>query len=252
MAEFCNRLKRLAESEDKQYAPMMKSLLGQLEHSYETRKGYWKGGMVGVIGYGAGVIPRFSEVADKYSESKEFHTIRIIPPAGMHYSTKLLRDMCDIWEKFGSGLIAFHGQSGDIMFQGCTTENVQPAFDEFNKMGFDLGGAGAGVRTGMNCVGAARCEQSCFDEVKAHRTILNSMIDDIHRPALPYKMKVKVSGCANDCVNATHRADLAILGTWRDDMKVDQEKFKAMVRRRRRRSPRPRRRLRRAGDHAAR
>ena len=29
-------------------------LLGQLEHSYETRKDYWKGGTVGVYGYGGG------------------------------------------------------------------------------------------------------------------------------------------------------------------------------------------------------
>ena len=39
---------------------MANDLLGQLEHSYETRKGYWKGGTVSVYGYGGGIIPRFS------------------------------------------------------------------------------------------------------------------------------------------------------------------------------------------------
>ena len=82
----------------------------------------------------------------------------------MHYNTDVLRKMADIWEKHGSGLIAFHGQSGDIMFQGATSENVQPAFDAINELGFDLGGAGPAVRTSMSCVGAARCEQSCYDE----------------------------------------------------------------------------------------
>ena len=226
---FVTGLKRLANDEGKTYAPIMKSLLGQLEHSYETRKGYWKGGTVGVRGYGAGVIPRFSEVADKFKESAEFHTLRIMPPAGMHYDTDTLRKFCDIWEKYGSGLIAMHGQSGDVMLQGCTTENVQPAFDEFNKMGFDLGGAGAGVRTSMSCVGAARCEQSCYDEAKAMRMVINNMLDDMHRPSLPYKFKAKFSGCANDCVNATHRSDFAVLGTWADDIKVDQEEIKKKV-----------------------
>ena len=145
---FVTGLKRLAESEDKPYAGMMKDLLGQLEHSYETRKGYWKGGTVGVRGYGAGVIPRFSEVRDKFPESAEFHTLRIQPSAGMHYDTKTLRKLCDIWEKYGSGLIALHGQSGDIMFQGCSTENVQPCFDEMNEAGFDLGGAGHRFQSG--------------------------------------------------------------------------------------------------------
>ena len=226
---FVEGLQRLANDEDKPYAGMMKDLMGQLEHSYETRMGYWKGGAVGVYGYGGGVIPRFSEVPDKYPESSEFHTLRIIPPAGMHYSTDLLRKLCDIWERHGSGLIALHGQSGDIMLQGCSTENVQKAFDELNEIGFDLGGAGPALRTSMNCVGHARCEQSCYDEVRAHRTVINGFLDEMHRPALPYKFKFKFSGCPNDCVNAIHRADLAVIGTWRDDMQVDQEEVKAYV-----------------------
>jgi dissimilatory sulfite reductase alpha subunit len=223
---FVTGLKRLANDESKPQADMMKDLLGQLEHSYETRKGFWKGGTVGVYGYGGGVIPRFSEVAEDYPDSKEFHTLRVQPPAGMHYDTATLRKMCDIWEKHGSGLIALHGQSGDIMFQGCSTENVQPAFDELNEAGFDLGGAGPALRTSMSCVGHARCEQSCYDEVRAHRMIINDLIDEMHRPALPYKFKFKFSGCPNDCVNAIHRADMAVIGTWADEIQIDQDEVK--------------------------
>ena len=114
IASFVDGLKRLANDDDKQYAPMMNDLMGQLEHSYDTRLGYWKGGTVSVFGYGGGVIPRFSQVAEEYPESKEFHTLRVQPPAGLHYSTDLLRNMCDVWEEHGSGLIALHGQSGGI------------------------------------------------------------------------------------------------------------------------------------------
>ncbi len=226
---FVTGLKRLRDAEGKSYGPMMNDLLGQLEHSYEERLGFWKGGTVSVVGYGGGVIPRFSEVASKFPESKEFHTLRIQPPAGYHYDTALLRKLCDVWEKHGSGLIALHGQSGDIMLQGCTTENVQKAFDELNGMGFDLGGAGPALRTSMSCVGHARCEKSCYDEIKTHRRILNEFVDEMHRPALPYKFKFKFSGCPNDCVNAIHRSDFAVIGTWRDDMKVNQQEVKAYV-----------------------
>lgn len=226
---FVTGIKRLRDSGNEQTGPVMNSLLGQLNHSYENRKGYWKGGVVSVFGYGGGIIPRYSEVADQFPESKEFHTLRIMPPPGFHYTTDILRKMCDIWEEFGSGLIAFHGQSGDIMFQGCTTENTQLAFDALNELGFDLGGAGPALRTAMSCVGAARCEQSCFDEGKAHRGVINKFLDEMHRPSLPYKFKFKFSGCGNDCVNAIHRSDFAVIGTWRDDMKVDQEKVKAHV-----------------------
>jgi sulfite reductase alpha subunit len=226
---FVTGLKRLRDSKGKQYAGMMNDLLGQLEHSYTNRLGYWKGGTVSVFGYGGGVIPRFSEVADKFPESKEFHTLRVQPPAGYHYTSDLLRQMCDIWEEHGSGLIAFHGQSGDIMFQGAKTENVQKAFDALNEIGFDLGGAGPALRTSMSCVGHARCEMSLYDEVKAHRSVINEFLDEMHRPAFPYKFKYKFSGCPNDCVNAIHRADFAVIGTWRDDMKVNQDEVKAYI-----------------------
>jgi dissimilatory sulfite reductase alpha subunit len=219
---FVTGLKRLAK--DKDYVV---DVLGQLESSYETRKGYWKGGTVSVFGYGGGVIPRFTELKNedgtpKFKDAAEFHTLRVMPPPGMHYTTDILRKFCDIWEKHGSGLIALHGQSGDIMFQGCTSENVQKAWDEINPLGFDLGGAGPAVRTSMSCVGGARCEQSCYDEASAHRAVINNFLDDIHRPALPYKFKFKFSGCPNDCMNAIQRSDMAIIGTWRDNIETDE------------------------------
>src|SRR3989338_9098987 len=172
---FVKGLKRLAADKD-----MMVDLLGQLEFSYKTRTGYWKGGTASVIGY-------------------------------------------------GSGLIALHGQSGDIMLQGCTTENIQPAFDAVNELGFDMGGAGPSVRTSMSCVGHARCEHSCYDEGRAHRTVMNNFTDELHRLALPYKFKFKFSGCANDCMNSIQRSDMAVIGTWRDDIQVQQDEVKKFV-----------------------
>ena len=227
---FISGFKRLRDDHpDKRINQVADSLLGQLEHSYETRKGYWKGGTVSVFGYGSGIIPRFSEVGKAFPESKEFHTVRVQPPAGNHYTTGMLRQLADSWEKYGSGLITFHGQTGNIMFIGVDTVNTQHFFDDINEYGWDLGGAGQCVRTGMSCVGASRCEQSCLDEQKVHRTLQNNFTDDVHRPALPYKFKFKVSGCGNDCQNAIERSDFAVIGTWRDDMKVNQEAIKGYM-----------------------
>ena len=224
---FITGIRRLAnEHPDEGIQSMTHSLLGQLEHSYETRKGYWKGGTVSVFGYGGGIIPRFSEVGDAFPASREFHTLRVQPPAGNYYTTDMLRQLADSWEKYGSGLVTFHGQTGNIMFIGTTTDNIQHFFDEINDYGWDLGGAGPCVRTAMSCIGAARCEQSCAHEHKIHRLLVNEFMDDMHRPALPYKFKFKVSGCPNDCQNAIERSDFAVIGTWRDDMKVDQAEIK--------------------------
>ena len=227
---FISGIKRLRDTHpDARVRAVNNDLLGQLEHSYETRKGYWKGGTVSVYGYGGGIIPRFSEVGKQFPESKEFHTLRVQPPAGNYYSTNILRQLADSWEKWGSGLVTFHGQTGNIMFIGSSTENTQHFFDEINDYGFDLGGAGPCVRTAQSCVGAGRCEQSCANEHKIHRTLVNNFTDDIHRPALPYKFKFKVSGCPNDCMNSIERADFAVIGTWRDSIKIDQEEVKAYV-----------------------
>ncbi|MGD8587306.1 MAG: dissimilatory-type sulfite reductase subunit alpha [Chromatiales bacterium] len=227
---FVRGIKRLRDRHpDSRIREVTNDLLGQLEYSYETRKGYWKGGTVSVFGYGGGIIPRFSEVGDRFPKSREFHTLRVQPPAGNYYTTDILRTLADSWEKWGSGLVTFHGQTGNIMFIGATTENTQHFFDEINEYGFDLGGAGPCVRTAQSCVGAGRCEQSCANEHKIHRLLVNNFLDEMHRPALPYKFKFKVSGCPNDCMNAIERADFAVIGTWRDEMQVDQRAVRYYV-----------------------
>jgi len=224
---FISGFKRLRDNHpSEKINAVANSLLGQLEHSYETRKGYWKGGTVSVFGYGGGIIPRFSEVGEAFPESKEFHTLRVQPTPGNYYTSEMLNQLTDSWEKYGSGLITFHGQTGNIMFIGADTDNIQHFFDEINDYGWDLGGAGPCVRTAMSCVGAARCEMSCANEHAIQRHLVNEFVDDVHRPALPYKFKFKISGCPNDCQNAIERSDFAVIGTWRDAMKVDQAEMK--------------------------
>ena len=129
-------------------SPMANDLLGQLEQSYAERIGHWKhGGIVGVMGYGGGVIGRYTDLPEEYPNISHFHTIRINQPAGWFYTSAALRTLCDIWERHGSGLTNMHGSTGDIVFLGCRTEELEPIFDELTKEGFDLGGSGSDVRT---------------------------------------------------------------------------------------------------------
>ncbi len=227
---FITGLKKMRDDHpDERINNVINGLMGQLEHSYETKMGYWKGGTISVFGYGGGIIPRFSEVGDQFPESREFHTLRVQPTPGNYYTTDMMRQLADSWEKWGSGLQTFHGQTGNIMFIGSDSASFQHFFDEINEYGWDLGGAGPCVRTAMSCVGAARCEMSNCNEHGIHRHLVNNFTDDVHRPALPYKFKFKVSGCPNDCQNAIERADFAVIGTWRDHKKIDQDAWKAFV-----------------------
>jgi sulfite reductase alpha subunit len=51
----------------------------------------------------------------------------------------------------------------------------------------------------------------------------------MHRPAFPYKFKFKMSGCPNDCVASSPGADCSIIGTWRDEIQIDQAEVKKYV-----------------------
>mgnify|MGYP000921815042 FL=1 len=222
---FVTEMKRAAEKN-----PMAADLLLQLERSYKDRKGHWKhGGIVGVRGYGGGVIGRYSDLPEEFPNLAEFHTMRINQPSGWFYNTKALRTICDIWEKYGSGLTNFHGSTGDIIMLGTKTENLQPAFDEFSEAGFDLGGSGSDLRTPSCCVGPARCEYACYDTLDVCHNITNTFQDEIHRPMWPYKFKIKFSGCANDCTASIARSDCSVIGTWRDSIKIDQDAVKEYV-----------------------
>jgi sulfite reductase alpha subunit len=194
---YVTEIKRMAKKN-----AAAKDLLAIQEQSYKDRVTHWKhGGIVGVTGYGAGVIGRYCDSPDKFPAVAAFHTVRVNQPAGWFYTTKSLRTICDIWEKYGSGMTNFHGSTGDIILLGTTTENL---------------------RTLSACVGPARCEWSNIDTLGLIHDLTMEFQDEIHRPRWPYKFKIKASGCPNDCVAAIARADFTVIGTWRDALRIDQ------------------------------
>ena len=202
--------------------------LGLLEKSYRTKRGYWKhGGIVGVLGYGGGIIGRYSGLPDEFPGVAHFHTVRINQPSGFFYKTDSLRILMDIWDKYGSGLTNMHGSTGDMVLLGCTTKSLEPIFAETSSRGWDLGGSGSAMRTPSCCIGQARCEWANIDAMGICNEMTQRFQDELHRPAYPYKFKIKVAGCAVDCVAAIARSDCSLIGTWRDEIQVDQDAVKA-------------------------
>jgi dissimilatory sulfite reductase alpha subunit len=211
-------------------SPMSEDLLKQLELSYKDKIGHWKhGGIVGVKGYGSGVIGRYTDRPDLFPNVQAFHTIRVNHPAGWFYKTDALRTLCDIWDKHGSGLTNLHGSTGDAILLGTTTDHLQPCFNDLSESGFDLGGSGSALRTPSCCVGPGRCEWACVDSLDLCYNLTMSFQDEIHRPMFPYKFKIKISACPNDCVAAIARADLSVIGTWKGDIGIDQAEVAAFI-----------------------
>jgi len=222
---FVSEIKSMAETNK-----MSQDLLGQLEKSYRDKTGYWKhGGIVGVMGYGGGVIGRYSFLAEEYPNVAHFHTLRINHPSGWFYTSDALRRLCDIWDEHGSGLTNMHGSTGDIVFLGTVTDELEPTFAALAENDFDLGGSGSDLRTPSCCVGQARCEWACYDTMHLCNDLTHHFQDELHRPAFPYKFKIKCAGCPNDCVASIARSDMSIIGTWRDDIRIDQAEVKKYV-----------------------
>ena len=222
---FVTQIKEMAEEKES-----TRQLLGLLERSYAEKIGHWKhGGIVGVLGYGSGVIGRYSDLQEDFPEIAHFHTIRVNMPSGWFYTSDALRTLCDIWDRHGSGVTNMHGSTGDIILLGTTTDELEPTFSELTEAGFDLGGSGSAVRTPSCCLGPARCEWACYDTLHLTNDLTQEFQDEMHRPAFPYKFKFKCSGCPNDCVASVARADMSIIGTWRDEIRIDQAEVKAAV-----------------------
>ena len=216
---FVTEMKRAAMKKES-----ARDLLRQLECSYVDKIGHWKhGGIVGVRGYGGGVIGRYSDLPEEFPGVAEFHTFRVNQPSGWFYTTDKLRDLCDVWDKHGSGLTNMHGATGDIILLGAPTDALQPCFDDLAEVGFDLGGSGSDMRTPSCCVGPGRCEYACIDTLDLLYEVTMEYQNELHRPMFPYKSKIKISGCPNDCVAAIPRSDIAVIGAWRDAIQIDQE-----------------------------
>ncbi|MFO8113018.1 MAG: dissimilatory-type sulfite reductase subunit alpha [Desulfosalsimonadaceae bacterium] len=210
---------------------VVEDLMGVLELSFVEGETHWKhGGIVGVFGYGGGVIGRYCDQPEKFPGVAHFHTMRVNQPAGKFYKTEYLRQICDLWDFRGSGLTNMHGSTGDIILLGTTTPQLEEIFYELtHNMNQDLGGSGSNLRTPSDCIGQARCEWACYDTQDLCYQLTIDYQDELHRPAFPYKFKFKFDGCPNCCVASIARADMAFVGTWKDEIRIDQEAVKAYV-----------------------
>jgi sulfite reductase alpha subunit len=206
-------------------------LLDLLELSLKDRECHWKhGGVAGVFGYGGGVIGRYSDRPEEFPAVKDFHTLRVNQPSSYFYKTDFLRQLCELWERRGSGITNMHGSTGDIILLGTTTPQLEEIFWELtHNLKQDLGGSGSNLRSPNCCIGKSRCEFACYDTQEACRNFTMEYQDELHRPSFGYKFKMKFDGCPNGCVASIARSDMSVIGTWKDDIRIDQEAVRAYV-----------------------
>ena len=99
---FVSDIKREAESRAKNErgvdyqipVEVCEDILGVMELTYEHKRTHWKhGGIVGVFGYGGGVIGRYCDQPETFPGVAHFHTIRVNQPGGKYYTTEYLNKL---------------------------------------------------------------------------------------------------------------------------------------------------------------
>src|SRR3990172_7407807 len=155
--------------------------------------------------------------------------VRVPPPAGNFYSAAMLSKVCDIADRYAYGLLHLHSTGGNIEILGIPTERLLEVVSALNAQGLDVGSTGDAYRNTVECVGPARCDAALIDTLGIRDAWFRRFLDDVQFPRFPHKLKVKISGCPNDCTRSVQKSCIALIGVFRDAPKLDHEQLAAWV-----------------------
>ena len=179
---------------------------------YRTLFGF--GGYISIPGLGAGVAVRVTKRPELLKESAY---IRMLDPGAGFYTTDALRKLCDIADKYGMGILHMNANTGTFEIKGIEMKCVYEMVAEINEeVRMDVGSTGDDIRNIESCMGATLCEWDLIDAPRIRDVMGREMLEDQQFPRFPHKFKIKISGCPNDCVRAIQKADLAIVGVFKD------------------------------------
>jgi sulfite reductase alpha subunit len=160
---------------------------------------------------------------------EEVH-FRVFHTPGKFLPTDYLRKIIQISREYGIGLIEAVGQTGAMVINVKSKDVADKMIDALRETGTDVGGSGDAIRELNACVGPALCEFALFDTLKWFVEFRKDkrVHDAIAVPGLPYKFKIKISGCPMDCARA-NRGGLGFIGVWKGAPEVDQELLRKKI-----------------------
>ncbi|MFQ5612348.1 MAG: hypothetical protein ACE5H9_09470 [Anaerolineae bacterium] len=201
--------------------------LAMYEEGLRLRQTQWGfGGYVSLPGVAAGILVRASARPDIAGGA---NFVRMLPPSGSYYTSEQLRAVCDVADEHAYGILHLHSTGGDIEILGISTEGLRPAVDALNALGFDVGSTSDAYRNSVDCLGLSRCDAALVDAMDLRDCFYDRYLDDVQYPRFPHKLKVRFSGCPNDCARAGQKAGIAIVGVFRDLPQIDQDRLQEWI-----------------------
>jgi sulfite reductase alpha subunit len=193
---------------------------------YLKRDLWTTGGYVSVPGVPTGILMR---VTSRLDIGENANVVRIYIPSGNFVSTKMLNSVADFADKYGVGMVHALTTSSDFEIPGIPKEKIKDFAAEFRASGMEVGSTGDAFRNTTCCVGPALCEYANFDTLKMRDDFYDKFNDYAKYPTFPHKMKFKISGCPNDCVRASQKGDIAVIGSWEGSPEINGEELNKAI-----------------------
>ncbi len=167
-----------------------------------------------------GVLVHVAESGD------EVFTVRV---GGIRLmSTSLIREMCDIAEKYCDGYVRFTTRN-NIEFMMDSKDKVDALLKDLEDRKFDggsykfpVGGTGAGISNIVHTQGWIHCHTPATDASGTVKATMDVLFDDFKQHRMPAHVRVSMACCLNMC-GAVHCSDIAILGYHRKPPMLDHQ-----------------------------
>ena len=126
---------------------------------------------------------------------------------GGDVTAEQLQAIASVSEKYGAGGVHLTTRQG-VEIHEVETDDLKAAQAELEAAGLKMGAEGNRVRIVIACPGSATCRYGSIDT----KAMAAELDDRYFRMDAPYKVKMGVTGCPNNCGKA-READIGIMGT---------------------------------------
>lgn len=125
---------------------------------------------------------------------------------GGEFTAAQMRAIAGVAEKYGRGRLHLSTRQG-IEIHFVPVSEIEPAVGELEAAGVTMGANGPRVRIVTACPGAETCRWGIFDT----KEVAGELDRLYFAREAPYKFKIAVTGCPNNCAKATEN-DIGVMG----------------------------------------
>ena len=138
-------------------------------------------------------------------KQKDYFALRLHAVGG-DFTARQLKKVADVAERYGRGEIHLSTRQG-IEIHFVHHSHLEPARQELESAGIDMGACGPRIRIISACPGNRTCRWGIIDT----KELARDLDRDYFRHDTPHKFKMAVTGCPNNCAKATDN-DIGVMG----------------------------------------